>query len=135
MKTLILGMLVLILALSASSALGQKAPGPLSVIVLSDTQGADFAPYIRQAIQSIDKSWSTMSLQGLPDNSHPRATVRLTIDKDGSVHSMKLVESTHATKLDRAAWGSIVNVGQFPSLPASFSGPSLVLDVDFQVKQ
>jgi len=135
MKTLAIGTLFLVLCLGVTPAVGQTASGrPLSVIVLSDTQGVDFAPYVRRAIQLIDKSWSTSSLQDLLDNFESKTTIRFTISADGSIHSMQLVESAHVVKVDRAAWGSITGVGQFPSLPAEFNGPNLVLDVDFQVK-
>lgn len=135
MKTLAVGTLVAALCLGAAPVVGQTASGrPLSVIVLSDTQGVDFTPYIRQAIRLIDKSWSTSSLQDLPDKFKSKTTIRFTISADGSIHSMELVESAHMIKVDRAAWGSITGIGQFPSLPAAFKGPNLVLDVDFQVK-
>jgi hypothetical protein len=135
MKTLAVRTLVLALYLGATPVVGQTASGrPLSVIVLSDTQGVDFTLYVRQAIRLIDKSWSASSLQGLPDNFQSKTTIRFTISADGSIHSVELVESVHVIKVDRAAWGSITGVGQFPSLPAEFKGPSLVLDVDFQVK-
>ena len=132
MKTLVLATFVLVLSLSASPVIAESGPGPLSVTLVSDTQGVNFGPYMRQAIQSINKSWTTMSLQGLA--AHPSSTICFSIDKDGSAHFMELLESAQVLKLDRAAWGSIVNVGQFPVLPASFSGSSLVLDVAFQVK-
>ena len=127
MKTLAVGTLVAALCLGAAPVVGQTASGrPLSVIVLSDTQGVDFTPYIRQAIRLIDKSWSTSSLQDLPDKFKSKTTIRFTISADGSIDSMELVESAHMIKVDRAAWGSITGIGQFRSLPAAFKGPNLV---------
>jgi hypothetical protein len=46
---------------------------------------------------------------------------------------MVLADSAHLIEIDRAAWGSITSVGRFPSLPAEFKGPNLVLDVGFKV--
>jgi uncharacterized protein (TIGR03435 family) len=106
---------------------------PLFAHILSDTQGADFAPYMRQALQMIGKSWSSSSLRDVPDNFKSETTIRFTISPNGTIHNMVLADSAHLIEIDRAAWGSITSVGRFPSLPAEFKGPNLVLDVGFKV--
>jgi TonB family protein len=108
---------------------------PLAVELLSDTQGVDFAPYVKQVLQIIGKSWHS-SLPGeaaYAKGAQADTTIRFTISQDGTVSAMQLVESAHQLKLDRAAWGSITGVGKLPSLPADFSGPSLIIRVHFKV--
>jgi hypothetical protein len=95
--------------------------------ILSDTQGVDFAPYMRQALQMMGKLWlsSVPADAAHANKSQTEAVIRFTISRDGTISAMELVE--------RAAWGSIVGVGEFPSLPAEFNGPNLVLRVGFGV--
>ena len=106
---------------------------PLGVEILSDTGGVDFAPYFRQAMPMIKASW----IRFLPEEARPPANlqgetvIRLTINADGKISAMHLDESSHQTKLDRAAWASITSIGKFPSLPKEFSGPNLELRILF----
>jgi TonB family protein len=108
---------------------------PLAMEVLSDTQGVDFAPYIKQVLQMIGKSWhsSLPSDAAYAKNAQAETTIRFTIGQDGAVSAMQLVGSTDQVKLDRAAWGSITGAGQLPSLPADFNGPSVILRIHFRV--
>jgi hypothetical protein len=107
----------------------------LAVDILSDTQGVDFAPYIRQVLQTIGKSWSAV----LPDagasanDAQAETDIRFTISQDGKISAMLLAESAHQIKFDRAAWGSITGAGQLPSLPADFNGPNVTLSMHFRV--
>jgi outer membrane biosynthesis protein TonB len=67
------------------------------------------------------------------NKSQTETVIRFTISRDGTISAMELVEASHLIEVDRAAWGSIVGVGKFPSLPTEFNGPNLVLLVDFRV--
>ena len=122
------------LFLSASNLDGQTGTllGPQSqsstVDVLSDTQGVDFGPYIRQAMAMIKKN--------IPEEARSPATqggtlIRFSVFPDGRVSAMHLDGSSQHTNIDRAAWGAITGVGQFPALPAEFKGPYLELRISF----
>ena len=56
---------------------------------------------------------------------------------DGNIadNGMHLDSSTHDDALNRAAWGSITGVGQFPPLPAQFHGPNLELRITYLVNE
>jgi TonB family protein len=123
-----------------SSQVGNdSAPQPryerLTADILSDTQGVDFAPYMRQALPMVRKLW----VSSLPEkvaqgsDSQTETVIRFTISQDGTISRMELVEGSHQIAVDRAAWGSITGVGQLPSLPADFNGPSLILRIHFRV--
>jgi len=105
------------------------------VDILSDTQGVNFQPYLQRIIRLIYQQWIPL----LPEESRPplnkRGTtqIRFTINADGTVAAMHLDGSTHDTALDRAAWGSITGVGQFPPLPKQFRGPNLELRIHYLV--
>jgi hypothetical protein len=97
---------------------GQKGTGPrhplLAANILSDTQGVDFGPYMGQALTMIKKSWvSSLSKEvAQANNSQTETVIRFTISQDGTVSEMTLVEASHHIEIERAAWGSVVDVGK-----------------------
>ena len=103
--------------------------------ILSDTQGVNFNPYLQRIIRLIYAQWIPL----LPEEARPplnkRGTtqVRFTINPDGTVAAMHLDGSSHDVALDKAAWGSITGVGQFPPLPKQFHGPNLELRIHYLV--
>lgn len=105
------------------------------VEVLSDTQGVDFGPYLRRILGDIYRSWLPLIPEEArpPLNKQGETQIRFTILPDGRIGAMHLDGSTHDQALDRAAWGGITGVGQFPPLPASFHGPNLELRINFLV--
>jgi TonB family protein len=105
------------------------------VEVLSDTLGVDFGPYIKRILRMIYNSWVPLIPEETrpPLNKEGSTLIRFTIGKNGIVTAMTLDASTHDQAIDRAAWGGIQGVGQFPPLPANFQGPNLELRIQFSV--
>ncbi|MGA7157654.1 MAG: TonB family protein, partial [Acidobacteriaceae bacterium] len=107
------------------------------VDILSDTQGVNFQPYLQRILREIYEQWIPL----LPEETRPplnkRGTtqIRFTINPDGSIAAMHLDGSSHDDALNRAAWGSITGVGQFPPLPKQFHGPNLELRIHYLVNQ
>jgi outer membrane biosynthesis protein TonB len=103
------------------------------VQILSDTQGVDFGPYIRRILQDIKRNWIPLIPEEArpPLNKQGETLIRFTINSDGSIAAMHLDGSSQDMAIDRACWGGITGVGQFPPLPANFKGPNLELRVDF----
>jgi TonB family protein len=105
--------------------------------ILSDTQGVNFQPYLGRIIRLIYQQWLPL----LPEETRPplnkqgATLIRFTINPDGTVSAMHLDGSTHDVALDKAAWGSITGVGQFPPLPKQFHGPNLELRIHYSVNQ
>ena len=132
-------------AMGQSSAAASSAPAkddakpaaPLNratgVEILTDTQGVDFGPYIRRALGMIKKNWLPL----IPEEARPPANVqgetviRFSISPDGKIRAMHLDGSSQHVNIDRAAWGAITAVGQFPPLPAEFKGSQLELRISF----
>ncbi|HEX4576475.1 MAG TPA: TonB C-terminal domain-containing protein [Edaphobacter sp.] len=121
---------------------GDYPPGPsgggrqgmgAGVEVLSDTQGVDFGPYIRRILGDIKRNWIPLIPEEArpPLNKQGETLIRFTINSDGTIAAMHLDGSSQDTAIDRACWGGITGVGQFPPLPANFKGPNLELRVDF----
>jgi len=105
------------------------------VEVLSDTMGVDFAPYLRRILSDIRRTWIPLIPEEArpPLNKQGETLIRFTILPDGSIGEMHLDGSTHDDAMNRAAWGGIVGVGQFPPLPSNFKGPNLELRIAFLV--
>ncbi|MEO6982052.1 MAG: TonB C-terminal domain-containing protein [Edaphobacter sp.] len=105
------------------------------VEVLSDTQGVDFGPYLRRILGDIRRTWIPLIPEEArpPLNKQGETLIRFTILPDGRIGAMSLDASSHDQSINRAAWGGITGVGQFPPLPASFHGPQLELRIDFLV--
>jgi TonB family protein len=116
---------------SGGSKLGQ------GVDILSDTQGVNFQPYLQRILREIYQQWIPL----IPEEARPplrkqgTTQIRFTINADGTIAAMHLDGSSHDDALNRAAWGSITGVGQFPPLPKQFHGPSLELRIHYLVNQ
>ncbi len=108
-----------------------------SVDVLSDMQGVNFDPYLKKIMREIYNTWIPL----IPEEARPPLNkqgvtqIRFIILPDGRIGGMTLEGSTHDDALNRAAWGSITGVGQFPSLPSEFHGPNLELRIHYLVNQ
>jgi outer membrane biosynthesis protein TonB len=119
---------------TASSPNGALGTG---VDILSDTQGVNFDPYIRRILREIYDQWIPL----IPEEARPPLSksgvtmIRFSILPDGRIGAMHLDGSTHDDALNRAAWGSIVGVGQFPPLPSQFHGPNLELRIHYLVNK
>jgi TonB family protein len=107
------------------------------VEVLSDTMGVDFGPYLRRILGDIKRTWLPLIPEEArpPLNKQGETLIRFTILPDGRIAAMKLDGSSQDIAIDKAAWGGITGVGQFPPLPASFKGPQLELRIDFLVNK
>src|SRR5271155_1844213 len=121
---------------------GDYSPGPsggsrggmgAGAEILSDTQGVDFGPYLRRILGDIKRNWIPLIPEEArpPLNKQGETLIRFTILPDGRIAAMNLDASSQDTAIDRACWGGITGVGQFPPLPANFKGPNLELRVDF----
>ena len=107
------------------------------VDVLSDTEGVDFGPYLTRILREIKSTWLPL----IPEEARPPLNkqgvtqIRFSILPDGNIGGMTLEGSTHDDALNRAAWGSITGVHQFPPLPSSFKGPNLELRIHYLVNK
>ena len=107
------------------------------VDILSDTMGVNFDPYLKRIMREIYNTWIPL----IPEEARPPLNkqgvtqLRFTILPNGKIGGMTLEGSTHDDALNRAAWGSITGVGQFPPLPSEFHGPNLELRIHYLVNQ
>ena len=96
-------------------------------LILSDTRGVDFGPYLARVIYSVKRNWYSVMPVSAQMGEKGRVAIVFEILRDGSVPQIRLVGSSGSEPLDTAALSSIKLANPFPPLPAEFSGKNLVL--------
>lgn len=92
------------------------------VLVLTNTLGVYFTPYVSRAKDSVKKNWLAL----IPPSAQwkkGRVVLECFILKDGSVAGLKVVGPSGDIAMDRPASSSITGSNPFPPLPAEFKGP------------
>lgn len=102
--------------------------GPL---ILSDTRGVDFGPYLARVVSAVRRNWYAVIPESARLGEKGRVGVVFEILKDGSVPQLRLVQSSGAAPLDRAALSGIRASVPFDPLPPEFTGNHLVLQFIF----
>jgi TonB family protein len=101
-----------------------------TVDILSDTQGVDFGPYLKDILSKVRKNWLAL----IPESAQTKKgklTIEFAITREGKLADMRLVATSGDSALDRPAWGSITASTPFPPLPSEFTGPYLALRFPF----
>ena len=100
-----------------------------SIEILSDTQGADFKPYVKEIAVTIRLKWVPLIPRDMRYGKG-ETVVDFNILKGGKVADMKLADSA-GPDLDRPAWDSIRTSNPMPALPEAFHGDHLTLRCHF----
>ncbi len=99
--------------------------------ILSDTRGVDFGPYLARVIYIVRRNWLAVIPESARLGEKGRVGIIFEILKDGAVPQLRLVASSGADPLDRAAMTAIHASSPFPPLPTEFTGEHLVLQFIF----
>jgi TonB family protein len=97
-------------------------------IILSDTRGVNFGPYLARVVYIVRRNWYAVIPESARLGEKGRVALVFEIVKDGSVPQLRLLASSGSTPLDQAALASIRASNPFPPLPAQFTGNHLVLE-------
>ena len=100
-------------------------------LILSDTRGVDFGPYLSRVVYIVRRNWYAVIPESARLGEKGRVAVVFEILKDGSVPQLRLVASSGADPLDRAALAGLRTSIPFPPLPEEFTGNHLVLQFIF----
>jgi TonB family protein len=100
-------------------------------IILSDTKGVDFGPYLARVVYAVRRNWYAVIPEAARLGQKGRVAIVFEILKDGSVPQLRLVGSSGLEPLDRAALSGIRASIPFPPLPQEFTGEHLVLQFNF----
>jgi hypothetical protein len=113
-----------------------KAAPPVNggVQILSDTEGVDFAPYLKQWHTITQQSWLKLMPPEVNAPTHAKGVdaIRFKILPNGRLmdRSVVLEGRSGDVALDRAAWDAIVR-SHYPPLPSDFHGPYIELRTYF----
>ncbi len=99
--------------------------------ILSDTRGVDFGPYLARVVYIVRRNWFAVIPESARLGEKGRVAIVFEILKNGEVPQLRLVASSGADPLDRAAETAIRASAPFPPLPAEFTGEHLVLQFIF----
>jgi TonB family protein len=97
-------------------------------IILSDTRGVNFGPYLARVIYIVRRNWYSVIPESARLGEKGRVALVFEIVNDGSVPQLRLLASSGSTALDQAALASIRASNPFPPLPQQFTGKHLVLE-------
>jgi TonB family protein len=102
--------------------------------VLSDTSSVDLRQYLWDVTRKIRISWHKAIPADARSSSSNKgcATVEFSIEKDGNLAGMKLVQSSGDAALEQAAQAGITTSAPFVPLPEQFTGDSLALRFHFR---
>jgi TonB family protein len=100
-------------------------------LILSDTRGVDFGPYLARVVYIVRRNWYSIIPESARLGERGRVAIVFEILKDGAVPQLRLVASSGADALDRAALAGIRASIPFPPLPEAFTGNHLVLQFIF----
>lgn len=123
----------------ATPAIGNGAGVPITasaeIMVLSDTDGFDFGPYLsKEVLPTLQKAWAKLAPSMLAPSAskkNTKAVIELAIQKDGSLGEMSLTESSNNKNLDAAMMNSFKAATPFHALPTQFKGKALALRFNF----
>jgi TonB family protein len=100
-------------------------------IILSDTRGVDFGPYLARIVYIVKRNWYSVIPETARLGEKGRVGIVFEILKDGNVPQLRMLASSGSDPLDRAAMASIHASIPFPPLPEEFTGNHLVLQFIF----
>ncbi len=107
-----------------------NTPYPL---ILSDTKGVDFGPYLVRLLHDVRRSWYAVMPESAYLGDQGKVVIIFTINKDGSVPADQpnIVSTSGKIHLDRPALAAIRSSEPFPPLPKEFTGDNIVLQFTF----
>ena len=100
-------------------------------IILSDTMGVDFGPYLARLVYVVRRNWYAVIPESARLGERGRVAIIFEIVRDGTVPQLRVVASSGSEPLDRAALAGIHASTPFPPLPSEFTGNHLVLQFIF----
>ncbi|MGH9776777.1 MAG: TonB C-terminal domain-containing protein [Candidatus Acidiferrales bacterium] len=107
-----------------------NVPGPL---ILSDTRGVDFGPYLARVVREVRLNWYAVMPESVYLGDKGKVVIVFAIQKDGSVIAGQpaIVGSSGKIHLDRPAVAAIRASQPFQPLPSEFDGEQLILQFTF----
>ena len=107
--------------------------GRVAIDILTDTEGIDFGPYLRSAMDQIRKNWYDLipAEAKAPSFKQGLAIVTCSIRKDGTIDTVRISSPSGDSNFDDAASNAVKNSSPLAPLPAQFTKPALTVRLRF----
>jgi periplasmic protein TonB len=131
---LIVALTILIMASTVASIRAAQQP-QASVndpVILSDTHGYDFAPYLNQLTNQVRSKWYSLIPESARLGRMGRVILTFTIPRNGRIQDLRVVDGSGAQALDKAATDAVQTSSPLPELPADFSDSQIVVQFTFR---
>jgi len=99
--------------------------------LLSDPMGVDFRPYMVKVLAAVRRNWFAIMPESAKLGSRGRVALQFSIDRQGQVPKLVIVNPSGIQALDRAAVAGVSASNPFPPLPGEFKGPIIRLQLTF----
>jgi len=130
---------VLSFAATFSATRAHAAQNPqLSVndpIILSDTHGYNFEPYMNDVTQRVRMKWYSEIPDAARQGQKGRVVLIFTVVRDGTIQDLRIVASSGTESLDQAATAAVQSASPLTQLPAGFSDNRIVVQFAFLYNQ
>jgi TonB family protein len=97
-----------------------------------DVSDFPYAWYLRQVLQKVQTEWQRQNQISEPDQ---KPSVFVEIQRDGSIRTPRIHQSSGNTLYDQAALRAIVEASPFPPLPQEWPKPSLRVEFRFDLER
>jgi protein TonB len=101
----------------------QTRAGTSSISTQDSAFGSRFPWYVQQITQKVAQQWYTNMLD--QQAAGHRAYITFTIERDGSLTHIKVLQASGDATLDRTALHAVQVIDNFPPLPEAYTGSSL----------
>jgi len=98
------------------------------------TLGTRFGEYSGRIQQLVSQKWRTTDVdQSI--RTAPKVTVSFDIQRDGSISTPRIIQTSGIATLDFSARRAILDAGPFPPLPQAFERSSATFEIVFELKR
>ena len=104
-------------------------------IILSDTHGYNFEPYMKQLTDRVRTRWYYVMPEPARQGQTGRVVVVFTVRREGTTQDLRVVAGSGVESLDEAATSSIQSSAPFAMLPGDFSEDRIVVQFAFLYNQ
>jgi TonB family protein len=104
-------------------------------IILSDTHGYDFGPYLNQLTNRVRVKWYAEIPDVAKLGQKGRVVLIFTVLRDGTIQNLCIVAASGTQALDEAATTAVQSASPFAQLPTGFSDDQIVVQYAFLYNQ
>ena len=101
------------------------------VVIISDTHGYNFEPYMMQLTDQLRAKWYSVIPDSARQGQKGRVVVVFSVLRDGTVQDVRIVTGSGTESFDKASNVAVAASSPFYKLPADFSDDRIVVQATF----